>query len=70
MEKIEAYRQHARECRDMARTAPAAHRDQLETMAKTWEQLAEFRKRQLDKCQDSPALVVEFEIPEDEPSKH
>jgi hypothetical protein len=31
--------------REMARTAPAAHRAQLEQMARTWEQLAESRKR-------------------------
>jgi hypothetical protein len=33
----------------MARTATATHRQQLENMAVTWEQLAEARKRQLAK---------------------
>jgi ferric-dicitrate binding protein FerR (iron transport regulator) len=33
----------------MARTASPAHRQQLEQMAETWEQLAEARKRQLEK---------------------
>ena len=47
MRKIEEYCQHAAECRSMARTASATHRQQLEQMAETWEQLAEARKRQL-----------------------
>lgn len=33
----------------MARTAPPAHRQQLEQMADTWMQLADARKRQLEK---------------------
>ena len=46
---MQEYLQHAAECRDMARTAPPAHRQQLEQMAETWEQLADPRKRQLEK---------------------
>jgi hypothetical protein len=49
VKKIHQYRQHAAECRDMARTAPPAHRQQLEQMAETWEQLANARRRQLAK---------------------
>lgn len=49
MKKMQEYLQHAAECRDMARTAPPAHRQQLEQMAETWEQLADARKRQLEK---------------------
>jgi hypothetical protein len=49
VKKIHEYRQHAAECRDMARTAPPAHRQQLEQMAETWEQLANARRRQLAK---------------------
>jgi hypothetical protein len=45
MKKASEYLKHAAECREMARTAPAAHRAQLEQMARTWEQLAEARKR-------------------------
>jgi len=33
----------------MARTASPAHRQHLEQMAETWEQLAEARKRKLEK---------------------
>jgi ferric-dicitrate binding protein FerR (iron transport regulator) len=33
----------------MARTASPTHREQLETMAATWTQLAEARKRQMEK---------------------
>jgi hypothetical protein len=49
MRKLSEYLQHARECRDMARTAHTEYKRQLEQMAATWEQLAEARKRQLDK---------------------
>jgi ferric-dicitrate binding protein FerR (iron transport regulator) len=34
----------------MARTASPAHRQQLEQMAETWEQLAAARKRRLEKA--------------------
>jgi hypothetical protein len=33
----------------MARTASPTHRQQLEQMAETWEQLADARKRQLER---------------------
>jgi hypothetical protein len=49
VKKIHEYQQHAAECRDMARTASPAHRQQLEQMAETWEQLAEARRRQLER---------------------
>jgi hypothetical protein len=49
MKKIDEYVRHAAECREMARTAQANHREQLEEMAATWEQLALARKRQLEK---------------------
>jgi hypothetical protein len=47
MKKIHEYREHAAECREMARVASAARRAQLEQMAATWDQLAEARERQL-----------------------
>jgi len=49
LKKISEYAQHAAECREMARSAPPAHRVQLEQMAQTWDQLAEARRRQLAK---------------------
>jgi hypothetical protein len=50
MKKVEEYHQHAAECRDKARvSALAHHRQQLEEMAKTWEQLAEVRGREIQK---------------------
>ena len=49
MKKVEEYLGHASECRTLARAAPQAHRQQLEDMAQTWEQLAEARKRELKK---------------------
>jgi hypothetical protein len=49
LNKLEDYRKHAAECREMARTALPSHRQQLEQMAETWEQLAIARKRQLER---------------------
>jgi hypothetical protein len=49
LRKLSEYVQHAQECRDMARTATPEHKAMLEQMAETWDQLAEARKRQLDK---------------------
>jgi hypothetical protein len=54
LKKLHEYLQHAAECRDMARTASPAHRQHLEQMAETWEQLAEARKRKLEKHEQSP----------------
>ena len=49
MKKIKEYRQHAAECRDMARIAPPSYRQQLQEIADTWDQLAEARGHQLEK---------------------
>jgi hypothetical protein len=49
MKKLREYLHHAAECLNMARIATPTHRVQLEQMAATWEQLAEARKRQLEK---------------------
>jgi len=49
MKKLHEYIQHADECRAMARTAAPHHRAQLMQMAETWDQLAEARKRKLEK---------------------
>jgi hypothetical protein len=46
--KLSDYLKHAVECRDMARTASSQHKPVLEQMAKSWEELAETRKRHLD----------------------
>ena len=49
VKKVEEYLEHASECRELARAAHPAHREQLEEMAQTWEQLAEARKRKIKK---------------------
>jgi hypothetical protein len=49
LKKLEEYRQHAAECREMARMAQPSHRAQLENMADTWDQLAAARRRKLEK---------------------
>ena len=44
MKKASEYRQHAHECRALARGLPAGEqRDQLLEMASTWDKLAEDR---------------------------
>ena len=53
MKKLYEYIEHANECREMARAALPQHRAQLEQMAVTWEQLADARKRQLPKQDQS-----------------
>jgi hypothetical protein len=64
LKKVADYLRHAAECRDLARTASAAHRQQLEEMAATWEQLATARQKQIEKRRalDEQGLVIEFEI--------
>jgi hypothetical protein len=47
LKKLSEYLAHAAECREMARTASAGRREQLENMADTWEQLAESGRRKL-----------------------
>jgi hypothetical protein len=46
VKKVEEYRQHARECRDLAAQMPSAEqREQLLAMAEHWERLAQERAR-------------------------
>ena len=54
LRKYQDYLRHAAECREMARTAPPAHREQLDQMADVWEDLAAARKRKLEKLGISP----------------
>jgi hypothetical protein len=56
MKKASEYRQHAQECRELARGSTADdHRDQLLRMAETWEQLATERERLVRRQQGEPA---------------
>jgi hypothetical protein len=44
MKKVSEYRQHAKECRGLAKTVRSPpHRDMLVNMAATWDRLAEDR---------------------------
>jgi len=46
MKKVSEYRQHALECRALAMNMPNHdQRDQLLSMARTWDRLAEERER-------------------------
>jgi hypothetical protein len=48
MQKVEAYRKHAEECRMLAgRSRAPAERDMLLNMAQTWEGLAEAREARI-----------------------
>ena len=49
MKKMTDYLRHAAECRDMARSASPSHKHQLEQMAEVWVQLADARRRKLEK---------------------
>ena len=57
MKKASEYRQHAEECRALARNmTDDAQRDQLVRMAETWDRLAAERE---DKPPRQPALVAD-----------
>jgi hypothetical protein len=50
MRKISEYQEHADECRLLAKTAVSPeHKAMLENMARTWESLAEERRKRLEK---------------------
>jgi hypothetical protein len=49
VKKMTDYLRHAAECREMARSASPSHKHQLEQMAEVWEQLADARRRKLEK---------------------
>jgi hypothetical protein len=49
VKKASEYRQHAQECRDLAKhMPPGEQREQLVRMAETWDQLAQERTRQIN----------------------
>jgi hypothetical protein len=56
MKKVEEYLQHAQECREMMKTAQPQHIPQLRQMAETWEELAENRRRQLERAAEPNAV--------------
>jgi hypothetical protein len=49
MKKVEEYLEHAVQCRELAARGDKSTRQQLESMAQTWEQLAEDRRKQLER---------------------
>ncbi len=52
MRRVLDFRENARECRELARKMPPAHRDQLEQIAQEWERLAEAREGELESAND------------------
>ena len=57
MKNVEEYRQHAKECRELAKQAlTRSERDQLLELAATWERLANERRAALP-AQPDPAEV-------------
>ena len=63
MKKASEYRQHAEECRVLARSMPAGKdRDQLLEMAATWDTLAAERSRLV---QRHPELAIRGEHEEE-----
>jgi hypothetical protein len=69
LKKVEEYRGYAAECRDMARTAPLTHRQQLQHMAQIWEQLAQECRKRDDAENDGKGLVIEFKLPKESPKR-
>jgi hypothetical protein len=64
MKKASEYRQHAQECRELAKHMPVGgQRDQLLEMAGTWENLAEDRSNLVRR---HPELASEGEYEEEE----
>ena len=54
MKKASEYRQHAQECRALAKQLPeGAQRSQLLEMARTWDALSETRETKTRKPQDA-----------------
>jgi hypothetical protein len=54
MLKVSDYRNHAEECRRLARQAALPEiREQLLDMAKTWDELANHRETQLSKARNT-----------------
>ena len=58
MKKIEEYMHHAHECREMMKTAQPQHMAQLRQMAETWEELADTRRRQIERGAALPETDV------------
>jgi hypothetical protein len=63
MKKASEYRQHAQECRDLAKSMPEGpHREQLLEMARTWDNLAAERSEFVRR---HPDLAIEGEDEEE-----
>ena len=58
MKKVEDYRAHAEECRQLAIRGDAGARQQLLAMAETWESLAIDREKQIARQERMKALEV------------
>ena len=57
MKKASLYYEHADECRQLARTAVSeGHRGMLETMAQTWESLAQDREKRISRAGQIAAI--------------
>ena len=58
VKKASEYRQHAQECRALAKhMPPGEQRDQLIRMAETWDQLAQERARQVNVSNQDPGKL-------------
>jgi len=49
MKKVEEYLERAAECRQTAKSVIPEHREELEEMARAWDQLAESRRNAVAK---------------------
>src|SRR4030095_7233446 len=55
--------------RSIARTTTFAHRQQLQHMAKAWEELAQECMKRADAANDDNELVIDFASPKDRPKE-
>lgn len=59
MKKASEYREHAEECRALARTMPETHqRERLLQMAAMWEEMAVWRERKGPEQEDESAAAL------------
>jgi hypothetical protein len=62
LKKASEYQEHARECRQLARTAVSPeHKAMLEKMAQTWEALARERQQRIWRASRMSASERNFE---------
>ena len=63
MSPVKQYLRHAAECREMGKTLTPFYREQLEKMAKAWEELARMHEQQLKSFNQRMGIDLSAEQP-------